>query len=52
MTQVKDLLQSLDELSGPQLRRLLAEHLTRQQLGLFWEASAKFRRGIATPVCK
>ena len=40
MTQAKDLLQSLDGLSAPQLRRLLTEHLTKQKLGLYWEASA------------
>ena len=40
MTQPKDLLQSLDGLSAPQLRRLLTEHLTKQKLGLYWEASA------------
>ena len=40
MTPTKDLLQSLDGLSAPQLRRLLTEHLTKQKLGLYWEASA------------
>ena len=40
MTQPKDLLQSLDGLSAPQLRRLLTEHLTKQKLGLYWVASA------------
>lgn len=40
MTQFKDLLQSLVGLSAPQLRRLLTEHLTKQKLGLYWEASA------------
>ena len=40
MTQTKDLLQSLDGLSAPHLRRLLTEHLTKQKLGLYWEASA------------
>jgi adenine-specific DNA-methyltransferase len=40
MTQAKDLLQSLEGLSAPQLRRLLTEHLTKQKLGLYWEASA------------
>ena len=35
-----DLLQSLEHLSAPQLRRLLTEHLTRQKLGLYWESSA------------
>ncbi len=34
------LLQNLDGLSAAQLRRLLTEHLTRQKLGLNWEASA------------
>ncbi len=40
MTQAKDLLQGLSGLSAPQLRRLLTEHLTKQKLGLYWEASA------------
>ena len=40
MTPTKDLLQSLEGLSAPQLRRLLTEHLTKQKLGLYWEASA------------
>ncbi len=40
MTPAKDLLQSLDGLSAPQLRRLLTAHLTQQKLGLYWEASA------------
>ena len=30
----------LDGLSAAQLRRLLTEHLTKQKLGLYWEASA------------
>ena len=34
------LLQQLDTLSAPELRRLLAEHLTRQKLGLYWERDA------------
>ena len=33
-------LQNLDGLSAAQLRRLLTEHLTKQKLGLYWEASA------------
>ncbi len=40
MTQPKNLLQSLEGLTAPQLRRLLTEHLTKQKLGLYWEASA------------
>ncbi len=40
MTENSGPLQSLGDLSAPQWRRLLAEHLTRQKLGLFWEASA------------
>ncbi len=40
MTQAKDLLQGLSGLSAPQLRRLLTEHLAKQKLGLYWEASA------------
>ena len=34
------LLQRLDHLSAPELRRLLAEYLTRQKLGLYWERDA------------
>lgn len=34
------LLNNLDSLSAPELRRLLAEHLTRQKLGLYWERNA------------
>lgn len=40
MTQAKDPLQGLDGLSAPQLRRVLTEHLIKQKLGLYWEASA------------
>jgi adenine-specific DNA-methyltransferase len=35
-----DLLGQLDGLNEQQLRRLLVEHLTKQKLGLYWEASA------------
>ena len=35
-----NVLQSLEHLSAPQLRRLLTEHLTQQKLGLYWESSA------------
>lgn len=35
-----NLLQSLEHLSAPQLRRLLTERLTQQKLGLYWENSA------------
>ncbi|MDZ7585260.1 MAG: site-specific DNA-methyltransferase [Thiobacillus sp.] len=34
------LLSQLDHLNEQQLRRLLVEHLTKQKLGLYWEASA------------
>ncbi len=34
------LLQRLQHLSAPELRRLLAEQLTRQKLGLYWERDA------------
>jgi len=34
------LLESLGQMSAPELRRLLAEHLTRQKLGLYWERDA------------
>lgn len=34
------LLQSLEQMSAPELRRLLTEHLTRQKLGLYWERNA------------
>jgi adenine-specific DNA-methyltransferase len=40
MTQPKDLLQGLDGLSAPQLRRPLTEHLFKQKLGQYWEANA------------
>ncbi len=40
MSTPNDLLQSLEHLSAPQLRRLLTEHLTKQKLGLYWENSA------------
>lgn len=36
----QSLLQSLEQMSAPELRRLLAEHLTRQKLGLYWERDA------------
>jgi adenine-specific DNA-methyltransferase len=35
-----DLLGQLEGLNEHQLRRLLVEHLTKQKLGLYWEASA------------
>lgn len=35
-----NLLQNLEHLSAPQLRRLLTERLTQQKLGLYWESSA------------
>ena len=35
-----NLLQSLEHLSAPQLRRLLTERLAQQKLGLYWESSA------------
>ncbi|MGX7005665.1 site-specific DNA-methyltransferase [Caballeronia sp. KNU42] len=34
------LLSQLDSLNEQQLRRLLVEHLTKQKLGLYWEANA------------
>ena len=40
MTQPKNLLQDLEGLTAPQLRRLLTEHLTKQKLGLYWESNA------------
>ncbi len=33
-------LQNLQNLDAHALRRLLAEHLTRQKLGLYWESNA------------
>ena len=39
-TQAGSLLGQLQQLDAPQLRRLLVEHLTRQKLGLNWEANA------------
>ena len=47
MTAPTDLLQNLEQLSAPQLRRLLNEHLTRQKLGLYWESSAIARDAAA-----
>jgi predicted nucleic acid-binding protein len=35
-----NLLQELQNLNAPQLRRLLVEHLTIQRLGLQWESNA------------
>ena len=35
-----NLLQELQNLNAPQLRRLLVEHLTKQKLGLYWESNA------------
>ena len=35
-----NLLTQLDHLNAQQLRRLLVEHLTKQKLGLYWEANA------------
>ena len=40
MSKPQDLLQSLEHLTAPQLRRLLTEHLTKQKLGLYWESKA------------
>jgi adenine-specific DNA-methyltransferase len=40
MNSPTNLLQTLADLSAPQLRRLLTEHLTKQKLGLYWESSA------------
>ena len=34
------LLEQLQNLNAPQLRRLLVEHLTKQKLGLYWESNA------------
>ena len=45
-----NLLQSLDTLNAAQLRRLLTDHLTRQKLGLYWEASA-IERDAALNAC-
>lgn len=39
-TRAANLLAELEHLNEQQLRRLLVEHLTRQKLGLYWEASA------------
>ena len=40
MNQDQSLLSQLDHLSKEQLRRLLGDYLTRQKLGLYWEANA------------
>ena len=39
-TRTDNLLSQLDGLNAQQLRRLLVEHLTKQKLGLYWEANA------------
>ncbi len=39
-TRAANLLAQLDYLNEQQLRRLLVEHLTKQKLGLYWEANA------------
>ena len=40
LTSTSALLQNLQHLNAIELRRLLAEHLTRQKLGLYWESNA------------
>lgn len=40
LTSEQSLLQSLTQMSAPELRRLLTEQLTRQKLGLYWERNA------------
>ena len=40
MNTKQTLLQSLDKMSATELRRVLAEHLTKQKLGLYWERNA------------
>lgn len=39
-TEQTGLLQTLEHLSAPRLRRLLTDHLTKQKLGLYWESRA------------
>lgn len=37
-TKIKQsLLDSMEQMSATELRRVLAEHLTQQKLGLYWE---------------
>lgn len=36
----QNLIDSLEQMSAPELRRLLTEHLTRKKLGLYWERDA------------
>jgi adenine-specific DNA-methyltransferase len=36
----QNLLDSLEQMSATELRRVLAEHLTQQKLGLYWERNA------------
>ncbi|MEN2673138.1 site-specific DNA-methyltransferase [Herbaspirillum huttiense] len=36
----QNLLDDLGQMSAPELRRLLTEHLTRQKLGLYWERNS------------
>ena len=40
LTTTSALRQNLQHLNAIELRRLLAEHLTRQKLGLYWESNA------------
>ena len=39
-TRAANLLSQIEHLNEQQLRRLLVEHLTKQKLGLYWEANA------------
>lgn len=39
MANPTDTLASLEHVNAAQLRRLLTDQLTRQKLGLYWEAS-------------
>ncbi|MFZ2237614.1 MAG: hypothetical protein WAV67_14740 [Dokdonella sp.] len=36
----KHLLARLEDVSAPELRRMLVEHMTRRKLGLYWESDA------------
>ena len=46
------LLSQLDGLNEQQLRRLLTEYLTKQKLGLYWEANAIERDAALNATCE
>lgn len=52
MSKPNDLLQNLEHLSAPQLKRLLTELLTKQKLGLYWGSSAIERDAALNATCE